>query len=67
VELENTAYLLQKSGQSYQLDFRKKCLIKQNEELRRTSGIQKQTVDWNVENDYADLITSSLVLEHIKI
>jgi hypothetical protein len=50
----NTYY--KKADKVIGLDFLQEMLNKAKRELRRTSGFQKQiTVDWNVENDYADL------------
>jgi predicted TPR repeat methyltransferase len=66
---KNTAYLLQKADKVIGLDFSQEMLRKAKMKIKdERAEFQKAdlTVDWNIENDYADLITSSLVLEHIK-
>lgn len=66
---KNTVFLLEKADQIIGLDFSQEMLNKakakiQDErvEFRRAD----LTVNWAIENGYADLITCSLVLEHIE-
>lgn len=66
---KNTTYLLKKVDSIIGLDFSQEMLNKAKAKIKdERVKFQKAdlTVAWNIENEYADLITSSLVLEHIK-
>ena len=66
---KNTAYLLKKADKIIGLDFSQEMLNKARMKIKdERVEFQKTdlTTEWKVENDYADLITCSLVLEHIK-
>lgn len=66
---KNTSFLLKKADQIIGLDFSQEMLNKAKAKINdQRVEFQKAdlTAEWNIENDYADLITSSLVLEHIK-
>ena len=66
---KNTTYLLTKADQIIGLDFSQEMLNKAKAKIQdERVEFQKAdiTVTWNIENDFADLITCSLVLEHIK-
>ena len=66
---KNTNYLLKKADKIIGLDFSQEMLNKAKATIQdERAEFQKAdlTADWNIENDYADLITCSLVLEHIK-
>ena len=66
---KNTNYLLTKADKIIGLDFSQEMLNKAKAKIQdERAEFQKAdlTADWNIENDYADLITCSLVLEHIK-
>jgi len=66
---KNTSYLLKKADKIIGIDFSQEMLNKAKEKIQdervefRKSDLKEE---WNVENDFADLITCSLVLEHIK-
>ena len=66
---KNTAFLLKKADKIIGLDFSQEMLYKAKAKIKdERVEFQKAdlTAEWNIENDYADLITCSLVLEHIK-
>ncbi|MBJ7882802.1 class I SAM-dependent DNA methyltransferase [Gelidibacter salicanalis] len=66
---KNTAYLLQKADKVIGLDFSQKMLDKARSKIKdkRAEFIKADlTIQWNIEDDYWDLITCSLVLEHIE-
>ncbi len=66
---KNTTYLLQKADKVIGLDFSQEMLNKAKTKIKdERVEFQKAdlTANWNIENDFADLITCSLVLEHIK-
>lgn len=66
---KNTSYLLTKADQIIGLDFSQEMLNKAKAKIKdERVEFQKAdiTVEWNIENDFANLITCSLVLEHIK-
>jgi ubiquinone/menaquinone biosynthesis C-methylase UbiE len=66
---KNTTYLLQKADEVIGLDFSQEILNKAKAKIKdeRAKFLKADlTVEWNIENDCADLITCSLVLEHIK-
>ncbi len=66
---KNTAYLIQKAGKIICLDFSEKMLLKAKEKIADPkvqfikSDLNKK---WKVSDNFADLITCSLTLEHIK-
>ena len=66
---KNTTFLLKKADEIIGLDFsqemlnRAKAKIKDERVEFRKADL---TAEWNIENNYADLITCSLVLEHIE-
>lgn len=66
---KNTNYLLEKAEKIIGLDFSQEMLNKAKAKIQdERVEFQKAdlTAEWNIENDYADLITCSLVLEHIE-
>lgn len=66
---KNTVWLLGKAKQIIGLDFSQNMLEKAREKISDKRVIFKKAdlnVDWEVENDFADLITCSLTLEHIE-
>ena len=66
---KNTNYLLKKADKIIGLDFSQEMLNKAKAKIQdERAEFQKAdlTAEWNIENDYADLITCSLVLEHIE-
>jgi predicted TPR repeat methyltransferase len=66
---KNTKYLLKKADKIIGLDFSQEMLNKAKSKIRDQRAEFKKVdlmAEWNIENDYADLITCSLVLEHIK-
>lgn len=66
---KNTIYLLKKADNIIGLDFSQEMLNKAKVKIQDKRVKFKKadlTAEWNVENEYADLITCSLVLEHIK-
>lgn len=66
---KNTSYLLTKADKIIGLDFSQEMLNKAKAKIQdERVEFQKAdiTTEWNVENNFADLITCSLVLEHIK-
>jgi len=66
---KNTNYLLKKVDKIIGLDFSQEMLLKAKAKIQdERAEFHKAdlTAEWNIENDFADLITCSLVLEHIK-
>ena len=66
---KNTEWLLNKAERIIGLDFSQEMLNKAEEKItdkRVTFKKSDLTKDWKIENNFADLITSSLTLEHIK-
>lgn len=66
---KNTEWLLNKAERIIGLDFSQEMLNKAKEKIsdkRVTFKKVDLTKDWKTENNFADLITSSLTLEHIK-
>jgi len=66
---KNTSWLLTKTKKIIGLDFSQEMLNKAKEKISTESVIFKKndlTEDWEVCNGFADLITCSLALEHIK-
>lgn len=66
---KNTVFLLKKASRIIGLDFSQKMLNVAKEKIndKRVEFIKADlSKEWNVENNYVDLITSSLTLEHIK-
>ena len=66
---KNTEYLVQHAQQIIGLDFSDEMLNKAKGKIKsKKVKFQKAdlTKDWNVPNNFADLVTSSLTLEHIK-
>lgn len=66
---KNTGFLLQKADNVVGLDFSAEMLNKAKEKIK-DSRVDFRTADltqeWEVQDDFADLITSSLTLEHIQ-
>lgn len=66
---KNTAYLLKRGHHIIGLDFSEEMLNKARQKIRAENVVLLKTdlrSDWHIPNDYADLVTCSLVLEHIK-
>lgn len=66
---KNTKFLLQKADKVIGLDFSQGMLNKAKTKIQDHRAEFKKTdltKEWNIENDFADLITCNLVLEHIK-
>ena len=66
---KNTSWLLEKATQIIGLDFSQEMLNKAKEKISNKKVVFKKAdlnEDWEVENNFADLITSSLTLEHIE-
>jgi ubiquinone/menaquinone biosynthesis C-methylase UbiE len=66
---KNTTWLLSKAKQIIGLDFSKEMLKKAKEKIADERVIFKRidlSESWKIENNFADLITCSLTLEHIK-
>ena len=66
---KNTSWLLEKATQIIGLDFSREMLNKAKEKISNKKVVFKKAdlnEDWEVENNFADLITSSLTLEHIE-
>jgi predicted TPR repeat methyltransferase len=66
---KNTAYLLEKAERIIGLDFSQEMLNKAKKKIHdeRVQFLKADlTKKWKIENGFADLITCSLVLEHIK-
>ena len=65
---KNTGWLLTKAEQVIGLDFSQKMLNIAKEKTTDSSAEFKRAdlnKDWEIENQFADLVTSSLTLEHI--
>ena len=65
---KNTAWLLTKAERIIGLDFSQEMLDKAKEKITDNNVEFKKSdliKDWEIENQFADLITSSLTLEHI--
>lgn len=66
---KNTQYLLTKADKVIGLDFSEEMLKKAKEKIT-SKRVEFRRVDissdWNIENNFADLITCNLVLEHIE-
>ncbi|WP_456422212.1 class I SAM-dependent DNA methyltransferase [Lutibacter sp.] len=66
---KNTLWLLKKAQKIIGLDFSQEMLNKAKEKINTANVVFKKTdftKPWDIENNFADLITSSLTLEHIK-
>jgi ubiquinone/menaquinone biosynthesis C-methylase UbiE len=66
---KNTNYLLKKADKIIGIDFSQEMLNKAKAKIQDERVEFRKadlTAEWNIENNYADLITCSLVLEHIK-
>ncbi|GAA4276551.1 class I SAM-dependent DNA methyltransferase [Aquimarina mytili] len=66
---KNTEWLLNKADRIIGLDFSQEMLNKAKEKISDNRVLFKNadlTEDWEIENNFADLITSSLTLEHIE-
>jgi predicted TPR repeat methyltransferase len=66
---KNTKWLLGKAKQIIGLDFSQEMLNKAKEKISDERVIFKRadlTESWKIDNNFADLITCSLTLEHIK-
>jgi len=66
---KNTAWLLKKARRIIGIDFSREMLSLAKEKITDIRVNFKKadlTKDWEIENNYADLITCSLTLEHIK-
>ena len=66
---KNTKYLLKKAKRIIGLDFSQEMLNKAKEKItvERVSFRKTDLIEsWDVDNNFADLITCSLTLEHIK-
>ncbi len=66
---KNTLWLLKNAQKIIGLDFSQEMLNKAKEKINTANVVFKKadlTKPWDIENDFADLVTSSLTLEHIK-
>ena len=66
---KNTKWLLEKAKQIIGLDFSQEMLKKAKEKISDERVIFKRTdltESWKIDNNFADLITCSLTLEHLK-
>ncbi|MFI8606359.1 class I SAM-dependent DNA methyltransferase [Cellulophaga baltica] len=66
---KNTAFLLEKADEIIALDFSENMLAKAKEKIKDKRVVFKKrdiTTSWNIKNDFADLVTCNLILEHIK-
>ncbi len=66
---KNTKWLLEKAKRIIGLDFSQEMLNKAKEKISDERVIFRRadlTKSWEIDNDFADLITCSLTLEHIK-
>ncbi|MBA6153070.1 class I SAM-dependent DNA methyltransferase [Gelidibacter maritimus] len=66
---KNTTFLLKKADEIIGLDFSQEMLNKAKDKIKDERVEFRRadlTAEWNIENNYADLITCSLVLEHIE-
>jgi len=65
---KNTVWLLTQAKKIIALDFSQKMLNKAKKKIQNDDVLFKKgnlLEDWKVDNEFADLITSSLTLEHI--
>lgn len=66
---KNTIWLLKKATNIIALDFSEEMLTKAREKIKNKKVVFKQDnllQVWDINNEFADLITSSLTLEHIE-
>lgn len=66
---KNTAWLLQKCESLIAMDFSEAMLLKAQEKIEsKKISFRQQDLkkDWNLPKDFADLVSCSLVLEHIE-
>lgn len=66
---KNTTFLLKKADKVIGLDFSQEMLKKAKDKIKDERVEFRKadlTAEWNIENNYADIITCSLVLEHIE-
>lgn len=66
---KNTVWLLEKAKQIIAVDFSEEMLNKAKEKINNPKVTFKKadiTKTWEIESEFADLITTSLILEHIK-
>ncbi|AMC11170.1 methyltransferase type 11 [Lutibacter profundi] len=66
---KNTLWLLKKAQKIIGLDFSQEMLKKAKEKIKNSNVVFKNadiTKPWDIENEFANLITSNLTLEHIK-
>ena len=66
---KNTNWLLKKAKRIIGLDFSQEMLNKAKEKISNEKVVFKKAdlnEDWEIDNNFADLITSSLTLEHIE-
>ncbi len=66
---KNTKWLLEKAKRIIGFDFSQEMLNKANEKITDEKAVFKRAdlkEDWKVDNNFADLITCSLTLEHIE-
>jgi len=66
---KNTNWLLEKAKRIIGLDFSQEMLNKAKEKISSDKVVFKKAdlnEDWEIDNNFADLITSSLTLEHIE-
>ncbi|WP_457611611.1 class I SAM-dependent methyltransferase, partial [Lutibacter sp.] len=66
---KNTLWLLKNAQKIIGLDFSQEMLNKAKEKINNANVIFKKadlTKPWDIKNEFADLVTSSLTLEHIK-
>jgi ubiquinone/menaquinone biosynthesis C-methylase UbiE len=66
---KNTKWLLEKAKQIIGLDFSQEMLNKAQEKIVDKKVVFRRadlTENWKIDNDFGDLITCSLTLEHIK-
>ncbi len=65
---KNTEWLLEKAGEITAIDFSDKMLAEARKKIKSDKVVFKYAdlnEAWNINNNYADLISCSLVLEHI--
>jgi ubiquinone/menaquinone biosynthesis C-methylase UbiE len=65
---KNTQFLLKKAEKIIALDFSESMLAKAREKIKNPKVIFKQadiTQSWNIPDEFADLVSINLVLEHI--
>jgi len=66
---KNTKWLLEKATKIIAIDFSDEMLNKAKEKINNERVLFKKTnllQDWGIDNEFANLITSSLTLEHIQ-